>query len=41
MTFSGSEFRSVGLAETKELHRFPVDKENIFKIDGEAAGSPF
>jgi len=32
------EFRSVGLAERKEFHGFPVDKKNVFEIDGKAAG---
>ena len=31
------EFRSVGLAESKECHGFSVDKKNVFEIDGEAA----
>ena len=31
------EFRSVGLAESKEVHSFSVDKKNVFEIDGEAA----
>src|SRR5436309_897491 len=31
------EFRSVGLAESKEFHGFSVDKKNVFKIDCEAA----
>ena len=31
------EFRSVGLAESKEFHGFSVDKINVFEIDGEAA----
>src|SRR6267143_3544205 len=31
------EFRSPGLAESKEFHSFSVDKKNIFEIDGEAA----
>jgi hypothetical protein len=31
------EFRSSGLAESKESHAFPVDKKNVFEIDGEAA----
>jgi hypothetical protein len=31
------EFRSVGLAESKEFHSFSVDKKNVFEIDGEAA----
>jgi len=31
------ELRSVGLAESKEFHRFSVDKKNVFEIDGEAA----
>src|SRR5438445_9730326 len=31
------EFRSVGLAESKEFHGFSVDKKNVFEIDGEAA----
>src|SRR6202795_3915118 len=31
------EFRSVGLAESKEFHAFSVDKKNVFEIDGEAA----
>src|ERR1700751_2643753 len=31
------EFRSVGLAESKEFHGFSVDKKNIFEVDGEAA----
>src|SRR5260370_4374295 len=30
------EFRSVGLAESKEFHGFSVDKKNVFEIDGEA-----
>ena len=30
------EFRSVGLAESKECHGFSVDKKNVFEIDGEA-----
>jgi hypothetical protein len=32
-----SEFRSVGLAESKEFHSFSVDKKNVFEIDGESA----
>src|SRR5277367_3818582 len=35
------EFRSVGLAESKEFHGFSVDKKNVFEIDGEAAGFLF
>ena len=31
------EFRSTGLAESKKFHGFPVDKKNVFEIDGEAA----
>ena len=31
------EFRSIGLAESKEFHGFSVDKKNVFEIDGEAA----
>jgi hypothetical protein len=31
------EFRSLGLAESKEFHGFSVDKKNVFEIDGEAA----
>ena len=31
------EFRSVGLAESKEFHGFSVDKKNVLEIDGEAA----
>src|SRR3954468_6049447 len=31
------EFRSVGLAESKEFHGFSVNKKNVFEIDGEAA----
>src|SRR5713101_4658803 len=31
------EFRSVGLAESKQFHGFSVDKKNVFEIDGEAA----
>jgi hypothetical protein len=31
------EFRSLGLAESKESHGFSVDKKNVFEIDGEAA----
>src|SRR6267143_6627187 len=31
------EFSSVGLAESKEVHGFSVDKKNVFEIDGEAA----
>ena len=30
------EFRSVGLAESKEFHGFSVDKKNVFEIDGES-----
>src|SRR6267143_1398648 len=31
------EFRSPGLAESKEFHGFSVDKKNVFEVDGEAA----
>jgi len=31
------EFRSVGLAESKECHGFSVDENDVFEIDGEAA----
>ena len=31
------EFRSVGLAESKEFHGFSVDQKDAFEIDGEAA----
>src|SRR6266851_6677430 len=31
------EFRSVGLAESKQFHGFSVDKKNVLEIDGEAA----
>src|ERR1700730_1574808 len=31
------EFRSVGLAESKEFHSFSVDKKNVLEIDDEAA----
>ena len=31
------EFRSVGLAESKEFHGFSVDKKNVFEIDGKTA----
>jgi hypothetical protein len=31
-----SEFNSLGLADSKEFHGFSVDKQNVFKIDGEA-----
>src|SRR6266404_7772413 len=31
------EFRSVGLAESKEFHGFSVDKKNVLEIDREAA----
>jgi hypothetical protein len=34
------EFRSVGLAESKEFHGFSVDQINVFEIDGEAARFP-
>src|SRR5260370_12652686 len=30
------EFRSVGLAESKEFHSFSVDKKNVLEIDDEA-----
>jgi hypothetical protein len=35
------EFRSVGLAESKEFHGFSVDKKNVFEIDGKPARFPF
>ena len=31
------EFRSVGLAESKEFNGFSVDEKNVFEIDGKAA----
>src|ERR1700738_2684205 len=31
------EFRSVGLAESKEFHSCAVDKKNVLEIDDEAA----
>ena len=30
------EFRSIGLAESKQFHGFSVDKKNVFEIDGES-----
>src|SRR5229473_8488815 len=30
------EFRSVGLADSKEFYGFSVDKKNVVEIDGEA-----
>src|SRR5262245_44009085 len=36
-----SELRSVGLAASKQLYGFSVDKRHVFKIDREAAGLPF
>src|ERR1700683_5394281 len=33
------EFRSIGLAESEEVHGFSVDKNNVFEIDGEAPAS--
>ena len=34
------EFRSVGLAESKELHGLSVDKKNILEIDCESTRLP-
>jgi hypothetical protein len=31
------EFSSFGLAESKQVDGFPVDKKNVFEIDGESA----